>query len=50
MTRRALEYAWNNRKVVVLTFEIFWIAVFLLESATGQGAGPGVAQFVYVNF
>ena len=49
IVRRTLEYVRSNRKVVVLTFELFWIAVFLLE-ATGQGAGGGVVQFVYVNF
>lgn len=47
--KRAFEYAWVNRKVVILTFEVFWIAVFLLDTAT-RGGGPGVAQFVYVNF
>jgi hypothetical protein len=47
--KRTLEYVRSNRKVVVLTFELFWIAVFLLDAA-GQGAGAGVVQFVYVNF
>ncbi len=49
MTRRATSYLWTNRKVVILTFELFWIAVFLLAAA-GRGGGPGIAQFVYVNF
>lgn len=49
MTKRAIEYVWTNRKVVILTFELFWIAVFLLAAA-GEGGGGGVAQFVYVNF
>jgi hypothetical protein len=48
--KRAFDYAWTNRKVVILTFELFWIAVFLLAAASGQGSGPGIAQFVYVNF
>lgn len=42
-------YAWANRKVVVLTFEVFWIAVFLLDAAS-RGGGSGIAAFVYVNF
>ena len=46
--RRALQYAMTHRKVVILTFELFWIAVFLLDAA--QRGGSGVAQFVYVNF
>jgi hypothetical protein len=40
----------NDRKVIVLTFEIFWIAVFLLEAATTSGGGGDVAAFVYANF
>jgi hypothetical protein len=48
--KAAFAYVWTNRKVVVLTFELFWIAVFLLEAATAQGGGAGIAQFVYVNF
>ena len=38
-----------NYPLVALTFQLFWIAVFLLERL-GQGAGGGVPQFVYVNF
>ncbi len=47
--KRAVAYAWTNRKVVILTFEVVWIAVFLLDAAT-RGGGAGIAQFVYVNF
>ena len=39
----------RHRGVVLVTFEIFWIVVFLLEQL-GQGAGGGIPQFVYVNF
>ena len=39
----------DDRKVIILTFEIFWIAVFLLEAAASTGGGE-VAQFVYANF
>jgi hypothetical protein len=39
----------ENRKIVVLTFELFWIAVFLLAAAGGTG-GADAAQFVYANF
>ncbi len=38
-----------NRDVAIVTFEIFWIVVFLLEAYT-SGTGAGVTQFVYVNF
>lgn len=47
--KRAFDYAWTNRKVVILTFEVFWIAAFLLDAAA-KGGGAGIAQFVYVNF
>ncbi len=39
----------RDRKVIVLTFEIFWIAVFVLERAASHG-GAEVASFVYANF
>jgi hypothetical protein len=47
--RRWIELLGQHRKAVLLTFEIFWIVVFLLEAA-GRGAGAQVVQFVYVNF
>ena len=44
---------WNklvaHRKVIVLTFEVFWVAVFLLEAASG-GSDPASMQFIYANF
>ncbi len=46
---RAFEYAWTNRKVVILTFEVFWTVVVILDAATA-GNGHAIAQFVYVNF
>ena len=46
--RRAVAFAVANRKVLVLTFELFWITVFLLEAAA-KGSSEA-AQFVYVNF
>jgi hypothetical protein len=39
----------EHRTAIVLTFEIFWILVFLLEAATG-GSGSQIVQFQYVNF
>ena len=36
-------------RLVLLTAELFWIIVFLLERA-GRGAVDQVPQFVYVNF
>ncbi len=39
----------DHGKTALLTLEIFWILVFLLEAAADGGA-IDVAQFVYVNF
>ncbi len=47
--RRAARFYWDNRKFVLLTAEIFWIVVFVLDAAT-RSSGTAVAQFVYVNF
>lgn len=38
-----------NHGPIIVTFEIFWIVVFLLDRV-GQAGGSGVPQFVYVNF
>jgi hypothetical protein len=39
----------DNRKTILLTFEVFWIVVFLLNSLLDT-SGTEVAQFVYANF
>lgn len=42
--------AWvQHRAVAIVTFEIFWILVFLLEAATGA-TGAEISGFVYANF
>jgi hypothetical protein len=38
-----------KRKLIMLTFEVFWIVVFLLDRIGSSTAG-GVPGFVYVNF
>ena len=38
-----------NWRPLLITFEIFWIVVFLLDRVGHNSAG-GVPQFVYVNF
>jgi hypothetical protein len=47
--RRWIQFALAHRKAAVLTFQIFWIVVFLLDAAT-KGTGAQIVQFVYVNF
>jgi len=39
----------ENRRLVILTFEVFWIVVFLLEKVTNEKATE-IPQFIYVNF
>lgn len=46
--KRVADWARRNRKLVILTFELFWIAVFLLDAL--EHGGSGMTQFVYVNF
>lgn len=38
-----------NRTVILMTFKIFWILIFVLEM-TANRSGAGIPQFVYVNF
>lgn len=39
----------RNRTLILITFEAFWLIIFLLERA-GGGAGVDIPQFIYVNF
>lgn len=38
----------SNRKLIILTFEIFWIVVFLLNRVGNDTSQ--IPEFVYVNF
>ena len=49
MFRKLRTWAEANRQAVVLTFEIFWILVFLLDRARNVNA-VDIPQFIYVNF
>jgi len=39
----------RNRKPIQITFEIFWILIFVLEMVANQ-TNSSIPQFVYVNF
>jgi hypothetical protein len=39
----------THHRLIILTFEVFWIVIFLLDRV-GQNSTGGVPQFVYVNF
>ena len=38
-----------NVKLIFLSFEMFWIMVFLLSKIT-SGTSTKIPQFIYVNF
>lgn len=39
----------ENQKLISITFEIFWIIVFLLEQFSNTNSAD-IPQFIYVNF
>ena len=43
--------AWTmaNRKVIVITFELFWLVVFLLDRVSNVNSVE-IPQFIYVKF
>jgi hypothetical protein len=49
MLAKIKNYFGANRRVIILTFEVFWIVVFLLEKVTNEKATE-IPQFIYVNF
>lgn len=48
MFRAVVDIVGRNRKLIILTFEIFWIIIFLLNRIVGNV--PDVPEFIYVNF
>ena len=49
MIRKIAGMVKGNRKIIVLTFEVFWIVIFLLDRLTSPGSVE-IPQFIYVNF
>jgi len=39
----------DHWKAISLTFEIFWILIFILEAAA-TSSSPEISQFIYANF
>lgn len=39
----------RHQKAIIMTFEIFWILVFLLDRVI-RTDNVGIPQFIYVNF
>jgi len=48
MFGRIKEAISRNKKLIVLTFEVFWIVVFLLNRIAGDAME--MPEFIYVNF
>lgn len=49
MLDKMRSWATANRKTIILTFEVFWILVFLLERVSNVNS-VDIPQFIYVNF
>jgi hypothetical protein len=49
MTIRIWRWFSAYRKLILMTFEIFWIIVFLLEQVANTNSAD-IPQFIYVNF
>lgn len=49
MFKRIQGWAISNRETIILTFEIFWVLVFLLDRVSSVKS-TGIPQFIYVNF
>jgi len=49
MTRRMRKWFAANQKLILMTFEIFWIIVFLLDQVSNTNS-VDIPQFIYVNF
>ncbi len=47
--KRILDHLWTHRATIIVTVEIFFILVFLLDAVT-RSAGAEVTGFVYANF
>jgi hypothetical protein len=49
MITRVIGLIRSNRKLIILTFELFWILVFILDRAASVNTVE-IPQFIYVNF
>jgi len=49
MFKKIEAWATVNRKTILITFEIFWIVVFMLERVSNINS-LDIPQFIYVNF
>jgi hypothetical protein len=47
--KNLIEFIKKNNRTIRITFEVFWILVFVLEMIANQ-TGSSIPQFVYVNF
>lgn len=49
MLSKIIQIFIDNRKLLIISFEMFWIMIFLIEKIAGNNSIE-VQQFIYVNF
>jgi len=49
MRKKFLTWVGANKTAIVVTFEVFWILIFVLDRLTDTNAVE-IPQFIYVNF
>jgi hypothetical protein len=49
MLKRAASWFKANHRLIMITFEVFWIVVFLLDRLVSANPSA-IPQFIYVNF
>jgi hypothetical protein len=49
MENKVAHWLGSNNKIIYLTFEVFWIIIFILEMVTNENVVE-IPQFIYVNF
>jgi hypothetical protein len=49
MLRNIASWITSNKKLMIITFEVFWILIFLLDRITSTNSVE-IPQFIYVNF
>jgi hypothetical protein len=49
MFKKIRAWAAANQKVIIITFELFWLAVFLLDRVSNVNSVE-IPQFIYISF
>lgn len=49
MFKKIRAWATAHQKVIIITFELFWLAVFLLDRVSNVNSVE-IPQFIYISF